>query len=122
MNFKKAELLQVLLTLSGITTEIVNGVSVNKQVGLLHEDIQLSLKRRLQKIMEEIFAFYEAYQKDRKEVEGKFKDDGEKLVKELGILDEELVTLNSEQANLAMIEEIKTSNNYDFKLIDRFAK
>lgn len=113
MGLKKIELYSSLLQLNATKSD-------GEQVGLLNENISLGLKRKLQKITNEIAGFYEEYIKDRKEVETKCKDDAEKLKAELEILNNEVVELTSEKASLAMIEEIKSKYNYDFSLIEKF--
>ena len=115
MKFKKNELYATLLILAAQTGD-------GKLVGLLHEDISLGLKRGLQKLMSEVNKFYQDYRKDLVEVNEKCKDDPKKLSEEIKILDEEDVEVTCEMVSLAVIEEIKTRNNYDFNLIQKFAK
>ena len=82
--------------------------------GLLHEEISLGLKRKLQKIRTEVLAKLEELEKDKKEV-------GEN-VEEMKVLMEEEVEINQEYASLEMIENINTKFNYDFEVIEKFAK
>lgn len=115
MKLKKQELYPTLILLSAQT-------SGGKLLGLLHEDISLGLKRRLQKLAKEVGTLYEEYLADSKEVQEKFKDDETKLKEELAILDSEEVSFQFEKVSIAMIESIKSENNYDFDLIEKFAE
>lgn len=115
MKLKKHELYPTLLLLSAHTSD-------GRLLGLLHEDITLGLKRRLQKLAKEVGALYEEYLADLKEVQEKLKDDEAKLKEELSILDNEEVSFQFEKVSISMIESIKSENNYDFDLIERFAE
>ena len=83
--------------------------------GLLFENITLGTKRKLQKIHKELIGFYTEYQEDLKEAT-------EKGPEEVAILNAEEVTLTSEPVSLSMIEAIQTDKNYDFEIIELFAK
>lgn len=106
MKIKKGYIKAIVLTL----LHYKNG----KELGLLTENIPLSLKRRLQKIRVDLFKALEELEKDFKEVEGK-----EDEIKTL--MDEE-ITLNHDFVSLEMIENITSETNYDFEIIELIAK
>lgn len=118
IKFKKNEINSALVILSA-NYKIGDEV---KTIGLLHEEITLGLKRRLQEMQAELVTLWNKYQGQTNEVNETCKDDPEKLKAELKILDEEEVELNAQKVSLAMIEEIKTTNNYDFVIIKKFAE
>lgn len=109
-------------------------------IGLLTEDINMSLRRRLQKIRNKIIEYYKQSIEDEKDIIKKFKigkeyleelkdeteeqkkDRIEKYTKEYEIFLEEGIEILEEHASLEMIEAIKTKHNYDFEFIELIAK
>lgn len=109
-------------------------------IGLLTEDINMSLRRRLQKIRNKIIEHYKQSIEDEKDIIKKFKigkeyleelkdeteeqkkDRIEKYTKEYEIFLEEGIEILEEHASLEMIEAIKTKHNYDFEFIELIAK
>lgn len=115
MKFKKSDLFPILITILGfdIETKQPNG-------GLLLEAVTLGTKRRLQKIRTDVYKHWEEFTKDEEEVKTKAKP--EELEAELQVLYDEEVEINQEFINISFIDEIKSSANYDFNIIEKFAK
>lgn len=92
--------------------------------GLLMEEVPLSLKRKLQKIRNEVLKAYEQLKLDESEVNEKFKAEDHKEQRELELktLFEEPIVIQAEKASLQMIEAIRTKNNYDFTVIEKIAE
>lgn len=88
--------------------------------GLLSEDISLGLKRRLQKIRNELLKHYEQLQEDLKDIDAI--EDSEQKKKEMDELSAEEVEISQEPVSLAMIEAIQTKANYDWEVIEMIAK
>lgn len=107
---RKDKIFSCLLHISSFDTKTDLPIS-----GLLFENITLGTKRKLQKIQKELMGFYAEYQEHLKEAT-------EKGPEEVAILNAEEVTLTSETVSMAMIEAIQTDKNYDFDIIELFAK
>lgn len=110
IEIRKDKAEAVLLTISGVIPK------TGEMVGLLAEDITLGTKRRLQKIHKAIYPELLQYkQHDLPEAT-------EKGQGEVDILNAEVIKIDVEPVSMAMIEAIKTANNYDFELIELIAK
>lgn len=116
ITLKKFELQEALLTISAFDPETKKMVS-----GLLMEDLSLGTKRKLQKIHKKLHEAYTEFVNDVKEIQEKLKDDAVNMEKELKILIEEDVNIDSEFASLANIESISSEKNYNFEIIEKFA-
>lgn len=103
----KPELEICLLTLNAVKN---NG----EQIGILNENISLGLKRKGQKIFDKVLVEYQQYQKDKEECKGKEED--------LKELNSEVVKIDADKMSIALIEAITSSNNYDFKIIEKIAE
>ena len=111
MKLEKKYLEAVALTIQAFQEKDGQAIPVS---GLLHEEISLGLKRKLQKIRDGVLKEIEQLEKDKKEVG----DD----VKEMEVLMNEEVEIHVEYASLEMIEGIKTKFNYSFDVIEKFAQ
>ena len=107
MKIKKGHINQILLT-------ILTYKDGKEDSGLLLESIPLSLKRRLSKIRIDLLKQSEEIQKDFNEVKDK--------PEEVEILMNEEFELNHEPVSLEMIESITSETNYNFDIIEMFAK
>lgn len=107
MKIKKGHINAILLTL--LTYQEGKEYS-----GLLLENIPLSLKRRLSKIRIDLLKHSEEIQKDFDEVKDK--------KEEIEILMNEEIELNHDFVSLEMIEGITSEVNYNFEVIELFAK
>lgn len=107
---RKDKIYSALITISAIDSK--NGSPVS---GLLHENIPLGAKRKLQKIQKELIGFFEEYKEHFIEAEKAGPD-------EVAALNSEEVTIMSEPVSLSMIENIQTDKNYDFDIIELIAK
>jgi len=116
MNFKKLELLDLLLTISAFDQ------SGKMIAGLLSENISLGSKRKLQKLHKLAKIEYDQLVLHIQEIKESLKDDPGKMNKELDILINENVVLNADYLNISEIESISTSTNYNFELIEKFAR
>ncbi len=120
LEFKKSELEAVLLTICAYSTPKEG--EVQKMVsGLLIEDLTLGSKRRLQKIHKLTQEHYKELIDDLKKVQEEFKDDQALLEKEALELFNETVKIDAEPILLAHIENVSTSNNYSFDIIEKIA-
>lgn len=109
--------------------------------GLLHEDITLGMKRRLQKIRKAVVEHLKSLESDQKEIREKFPvkqpAKGKELSKkevsenaenkkkqdaEMEILLSEVVKIDLDKVSLEMVENIKTEVNYDFDLLEKIAE
>lgn len=113
---KKNEIVHCLILIAGFNPE---GLMIT---GLLSENISLGLKRRLQKIHAELAKAKTELDEDQKKLVTECNGDEEKENKELEILLNEEVKINLDKVSLQMIEDIKTSHNYDFNLIEKIAE
>jgi phage terminase Nu1 subunit (DNA packaging protein) len=107
MKIKKGHINAILLTL--LTYQEGKEYS-----GLLLENIPLSLKRRLSKIRVDLLKQSEELQKDFDEVKDK--------KEEIETLMNEEIELNHDFVSLEMIEGITSEVNYNFEVIELFAK
>lgn len=110
--------------------------------GLLHEDITLGMKRRLQKIRKAIVEHLTTLQTDQTEIRDKFPiklpakgkqllskkaeqenaENKKKQDAEMEILLNEVVKIDLDKVSLEMLEIIKTEINYDFELLEKIAE
>lgn len=120
LQFKKSELESVLLTI--IQYSAPKEGEVQKMIGgLLSEQITLGTKRSLQKIHKETLKIYQELLTDFKQVNEECKEDKEKLESELKALLEETVKVDAEPIKLSFLDNVSTSNNYNFDIIEKFA-
>lgn len=116
LELKKSELESYLLTISAIDPNTGKIVS-----GLLNENIKLSSKRKLQKIHKELLASYKELVEDMKAVKTECGEDKEKLEKEAEFLLNEIVKLDIQPVEMSSIEEISSTINYNFDIIEKIA-
>lgn len=120
IELKKKELESVLLTISAYSLP-KEGEQQRMISGLLKENITLGTKRRLQKIHKIAQELYKEFIEHVKEAQKECGEDKEKLESELKILLEEVVKIDAEPIQLAQIEGISTTENYNFEIIEKFA-
>ena len=116
IELKKSELESTLLSISTYdvkTQELLRG--------LLKEDLTLGTKRKLQKIHKKVHVEYEEFIKDFKKLEIECKGDKEKFEKEVQELLNEVVKLDCEPISILLIENISTTTNYNFDIIEKIA-
>ena len=126
LTFKNSELEQVLLHISSYDKESQKLVG-----GLLSENLTLGTKRKLQKVHKPTHKLFEEFVADFKTVQEGCKTgenekgepiyDQEKLKKELQLLLDEEVKVDTEPIQLSQIENISTEKNYNFDIIEKFA-
>jgi hypothetical protein len=116
MKIKKSELESILLTISTYNAETQQLVG-----GLLKEELTLGTKRKLQKIHKALLALYQELVVDIKEIRDVCGEDKSKYEKEAKILLEEEIEISVEPVLLSAIENISTSANYNFELIEKIA-
>lgn len=115
MKIKKSKIVPILEVLLWFNPETKQPVS-----GLLTEKISMSLRRRLQRIRVDVLAEFKKLGLDEKELNESFT--GEELSKEIAILLDEEIEINQEFVSLEQIEQIETSVNYDFGVIELIAR
>jgi hypothetical protein len=115
MRIKKSHIRAILLTLLSFNEKTGQPYS-----GLLLENLGLGVKRKLQKIRNELLAHEAELKADESEIV-KIEDE-EQRNKEAEELYNEEITLLSEPAMISEIEKIQTDKNYDFELIEMIAK
>lgn len=115
MKIKKSNIAPILATILLLDDDGKNEVS-----GLLMEKIPMSLRRRLQRFRSDLLIEFKRTLSESNELKQKFT--GDELKKEVDTLLSEEVTVNHDYLSLEMIEAIETSVNYDFKIIELFAK
>jgi hypothetical protein len=86
--------------------------------GLLLENLTLGTKRRVQKIRKELLKHYEELQEDIKDIKG----EPEVMERELGILSEEEVEITSELFDINQLDNVSSTANYDFELLEMISK
>lgn len=109
IEIQKDKIEAVLLTISSFNSKTGQPVS-----GLLFEDISLGTKRKLQKISKWLISELTQLKQDYEEAKDSPEDVSELLA--------ESVKSDLEHVSLEVMEQIKTSNNYDFDLIELIAK
>lgn len=116
ITLKKQELEDALLNISSIDpkTNIIKS-------GLLIEKITLSCKRKLQKIHKQALSYYKELIEEIKQVKEECGDDKEKLSKELIELGQETVILDVEPIKWSDIENVSSSTNYNFEILEKIA-
>lgn len=130
LEFKKSELEQVLLSICAYSPPKIG--EVQKMInGLLIEDLTLGTKRKLQKIHKLTQELYKEFIEDFKKLQEVCKTgetenkepiyNEEKLKKELQELLDEVVKVDAEPIQLSFIENVSTTNNYNFEIIEKFA-
>lgn len=120
LEFKKSELEAVLLTISAYSPP-KEGEHQKMISGLLKEPITLGTKRKLQKIHKLTQEFYKEFIEQFKEAQKECGENKEKLEEELKLLLEEIVKVDAEPIQLSQIENISTTENYNFDIIEKFA-
>lgn len=116
IELKKSELEQTLLTLStydNTTKELISG--------LLKENITLGTKRGLQKIHKEAVKAYNELIEDIKTTQTECGEDTDRLQKELLYLFDESIKLDASPIQFSFIENISTTTNYNFDIINKIA-
>jgi len=131
IELKKSELEAALITIAAYDSKTGKMVS-----GLLSEAISLGTKRKIQKIQKKLHESYKEFLEDlqeiRKEATPEEIQEGEpteetkkelaaKADSEFKILLEEVVKLDVEQFQISQIENISTSENYNFEIIEKLA-
>lgn len=116
ITLKKRELEQLLLTIAGFSPE---GVMVT---GLLKEVLPLKDKRKLQKLHKVVMEPFKEFQKDKEDIKTAVGEDLNRFRVETEILLNEDISFPFEPISLAAIEEIKSSTNYNFDIIEKIAK
>lgn len=115
LTFKKSQLEAALMQLSIYDKE------TNKLIGgLLSESLTIGTKRRLNKIHSKLSEHYNELIKDYEELKNECKDNQDKLKNELKELLEETVQIDIEPVPFTMIENVSTSSNYNFDIIEKF--
>lgn len=116
ITIKKSELEGILLSI------VTFDAKTNKIVGgLLSESVSLGTKRKLQKIHKALVEEYKQLINDVKEIEEAFKDapDIDKKNLEIKELLDEVIKVEAEPFALSQLDNIVTSNNYDFELLEK---
>ena len=113
-EFKKSELELALLTISAYNPKTLELVS-----GLLKENITLGAKRRLQKTHKRINEVYKEFIEDVKTIKEECGDDKEKFKIEISELLNETVQIEIDPVDISLIENITTSDNYNFDIIEK---
>lgn len=118
---KNIQINALLIQIEGnITTKNQDGTSSVIEIGLLHEESGLGLKRKLRKIQKELFEHFNQFKSDLAEVE-KIEDADNKKEENEKLLNETF-ELKSEKAMMAEIEKISSSFPYDFELLELIAE
>lgn len=89
--------------------------------GLLGENLTMGTKRRLQKIHKVILGEFNEFLEDFKKLD-EFKKDSEKYKKEVEELLKESVEITFEPINFSSLENISTTANYNFDIVDKFCE
>lgn len=114
---KKSQLNLLLIQIEGtVTTTEPDGTKKDTHIGLMNEETNLGLKRKLRKIQKELLDHFNQLKADVEEV-NKI-EDAEKKKEELERLINETVELKSEKALMSEIEKINSAFAYDFELIE----
>lgn len=116
MKIKKKFIKPILLMLLSFDAKTQQPVT-----GILIEEMGLGLKRKVQKIRNELLKHSEELEADGNEISEKLKDKPDEIQKEFEELLNEEITLTSEPALISEIEKIQTKCNYDFELIEMIA-
>jgi hypothetical protein len=74
----------------------------------------LGTKRKIQKIRKELLRHYEELQSDIKDIKG----EPDIVQRELSILSEEEVDIQSEPFDIGQLDTVNTKRNYDFELLE----
>ena len=120
LEFKKSELEAILLTISSYSLP-KEGEQQKMISGLLKEPITLGTKRKLQKIHKLTQESYKDFIEQFKEAQKECGEDKEKLEKEIKLLFDEVVKIDAEPIQISQIENISTTDNYNFDIIEKFA-
>ena len=127
ITLKKSELEPLLLTISTYDKTTQQLIS-----GLLKENLTLGTKRKIQKIHKAAYAIFteltenvkdiqKACEKEEKNDKGEPTYDLEKLNKEYKILMDEEIKLDVEQFQISQLDDISTTSNYNFEIIEKIA-
>lgn len=115
IKLKKSELESTLLIISSFDRETGKISS-----GLLMENISLGTKRKLQKIHKKTYESYEELMKDVENIKEDVGEDSVKLNKEILDLLKEEISFEAETISLSDLDNIITTNNYNFDIIEKF--
>jgi hypothetical protein len=113
---KKKEIQSMLMQIAGFNK---NGEMI---AGLLTENISLGMKRRLQKIHEDLLKHYKELTDDLAKLKEQCGEDKEKMEKETNELMDEEVKIDRDFLSMNMIENIQSAQNYNFDLIEKIAQ
>lgn len=116
IELKNSELEQALYIIATYDSKTFQLVS-----GLLKEPLTLGTKRKIQKIHKKLQKAYEQLISDIKEIQTEAGEDKQKADEEFKILMEEKVKIDEEPFQLSQIENISTSANYNFEIIEKLA-
>jgi hypothetical protein len=116
IELKKSELQSALLIIAsydGKTGELMSG--------LLKESITLGTKRKIQKIHKKLQEAFKEFLQEIEEIKKETGENKEKQDAEFKLLIEEKVKIDAEPFLLSQIEDISTTTNYDFDIIEKLA-
>jgi len=127
ITLKKSELESLLLTIS-----TYDKATNELKSGLLKENLTLGTKRKIQKIHKAAYAIFteltenvkdiqKACEKEEKNEKGEPTYDFERLNKEYKILMDEEVKLDVDQFQISQLDDISTTSNYNFEIIEKIA-
>lgn len=116
IEIKKSEIEPILLNIATLDSKTGKITS-----GLLSENLPLGTKRALQKIRTKLLDSYKELIKDIEEVQKECEEDKEKLNKELKELFSEMIKVEVDKFKIESIENVSSSNIYDFELLDKIS-
>lgn len=114
VKIKKSEIVPILLSIGVYSKD--SGQIIG---GLLKEEIPLSVKRGLQRIQKKLQEEYKNILEKENQILDLFKDDKEKQAEELKKLANEEIEIDIQKVSFSKIEDVKTTEIYDFELLDR---
>ncbi|OPZ92353.1 MAG: hypothetical protein BWY74_01626 [Firmicutes bacterium ADurb.Bin419] len=112
----KSELEITLLTLATYNKE---GQIIS---GLLSENLTLGTKRAIQKIHKKVYEAYKEFLEDAGEIKKLAETDKEAAASELQELLKEKVKIDAQPFLISKIEDISTTANYNFEIIEKIAQ
>jgi hypothetical protein len=117
IKIKKSDLEAVLLTIATYDPQ------TQKQIGgLLIESLSLGTKRKLQKIHQKAVDLYKEFVSDLKEIQETYKEDNDTKLKELNVLLAEEISIDVEPFDISQLDNVITSNNYSFEILEKIGK
>lgn len=117
----KIELLKSELELTLITIAAYDSKTGQIVSGLLSENITLGTKRIIQKIQKKVHEAYKEFLEDIQEIKKETAEDKETAEKEFQELLKEKVIIEAEPFKLSQIENISTTANYSFEIIEKIS-